>query len=400
MNELDSPIETPDLALDTPGDALDSTPDAAETPSEAAEDSTQQDGQEAPPAASGSTFDQAKPFLLELRKTNPTLANQLKNAIFGSEALKKAFPEGHKEAIALKQTFEELGGKEGIQQLKTDLQQWDQLDGQFSNGDPAFVEAIAAENPEAFVKLINTGLAKFSEISPEGYSQYFGSVLVSDMNAFKIPLIMERLGDLITDPKAKELYGQIASYFKRFDSLSQQNVPPVGKRKESDTREQQLAQREAELERKTYVEAAYGPQRSIFSSEWKKLGGDKLSADNQQAAKELFASRFNAAISKIPKFKETCDRYFAAKDQAGYVRYMDGVYRQVIPVALRQAVQYFGKAPAKTAAAKPAAKPNTGSIAVDGRPSRDKIDYSKTTSDMILRGEAILTDGKKVKWQR
>lgn len=413
----------PDAAVD-PGAGSDAAPDLSADPDEESEGAL---GSEETPAAAGESAvidgkrlsAGAKAALAEIKAKDPKLALEIKQALFQSDALRRAAPGGVREIAELRQTVEDLGGAEGIQAIRQEQHEWAALDQQFESGDPAFVENIAAESPEAFLKLAPAAFQKFQELNPEGYSAYISQVFVADMQQEGIPLALERLQDFIGDnPKAMAIWKQLAGYVNRVAGFAAKPVEtprPNARRDDSgiDERERGLAEREASLIRTDWRGAADSQRMSLFNAEYTRLAaGRKLNDAQTAAVKELYLSRLAAALRKTPKFNETIDRYFERRDREGYLRFIGSIYKQEIPRALRSA--FDSVVPAKPgpkvnpaapgangkAAAAAAGAPAAGFAWTAAVPGKDKIDFRKTSADMIREGKAVLTDGKRVQWKR
>ena len=113
------------------------------------------------------------------------------------------------------------------------------------------------------------------------------------------------------------------------------------------------------------------------------------------------------------KHKETLDRYFAAKDKPGFLRYASSISKTEVPKALREAFDAVlpskpgprpGTAPAPKNGAPPAR--NTpiaqGFTQVAKQPATNEIDYKNrlNTTQLFQSGKAILKNGQRVQWQK
>jgi len=179
-----------------------------------------------------------------------------------------------------------------------------------------------------------------------------------------------------------------------------------------DNRGSELDQREAALTRNEWKAATAGEQAAAYQNEWKALAGTRqISATQKAAIEELFESRLNRAING--KHKETLDRYFAAKDKPGFLRYASSISKTEVPKALREAFDAVlpskpgprpGTAPAPKNGAPPAR--NTpiaqGFTQVAKQPATHEIDYKNrlNTTQLFQSGKAILKNGQRVQWQK
>jgi hypothetical protein len=117
------------------------------------------------------------------------------------------------------------------------------------------------------------------------------------------------------------------------------------------------------------------------------------------------------ALSAIPKHKETVDRLLAAKDRAGYRKYMDKAYRDKAPGVMEAAFRRAGvgdkpgpkAAAVKTAAVKTAATVTSGFNRVGTKPNHNEVDWQATARVAGKKGgdgKYVLRDGSKVLYQR
>jgi hypothetical protein len=428
---MDDAIATVDTSVETPADETvdlstaenggEGSPEDGGTDSANAGELGEADaaaraaGDESPIVDGKRLSEAAKATLAEIKAKDPRLAAQIKSALFSADAMKRALPGGLKEVTEIRRQIEELGGNEGIQVLRTSAQELQAIDKQLTEGDPRLIEKIAAESPEAFATMAPAAFAKFSQTHPEAYSAYVSKVFVSDMMQEGIPLALERLQDFIGEnPKAQELWNKIAGYVNRVNTFAQKpvNAPAKPKEAQPDDRERQLTEREQNLTRTEWRGSADAERLKVFNSEFARLTAGRKLTDTQAAAvKELYVSRLLKGLRAAPNFNQNIDRFFASKDQAGYLRYIGSIYKQEIPKALRGAVDAVlpskpGPKPAATSAqatAKPgtaAANPANGYAWTPSAPAKDKIDFRSTSADMIRQGKAVLLDGKKVQWKK
>ena len=394
----------------------------AETPSTDAEtrpEETETPEGEKPPETgaraveNGKLSEAAKRTLDEIKAKDPKLARELRTALFQADAVRKALPGGLKEVSQLRQQVEALGGPEGVQRTREELEYFNGLDAAFTAGDPKFIQAMTdtPEGQQAFLQLAPSIMDKFLEMNPEGYGAYVSKVFVADMLQEGVPLALERLGDFIGDnPRAQAIWKQLQGYVNRINGFAQK---PVAAPKKADTpagtpdREKQLQEREQNITRQEWRRESDIGRMDTFNSEWTRLSaGRKLSDVQTGAVKELYASRLHAAASKLPGFSDTLQRYFDGGDKQGYLRYLTSVYKSEIPKALRAAFDAIvpakpgpkAGAPAASKAGAPVAKPTPGFEFVGTRPNPNEIDPIRSQG-LILQGKAVLRSGKKVYWR-
>ncbi len=383
--------------------------DSAETGKPAIESPTK------PLIDGGKLSAEAKETLDKIKLENPALARSLQRALFKEAEYARELPGGIKDLKALRDTIETLGGEHGIQEIQQELNGWQQFDQQFTAGDPKAIEFMTSE-PEgqtAFLKLIPSAFAKYEELHPDGYSQYMAQVFAHTIGQSGIPLALERLSDFIGDnPKAQEQWAKIAQFIKGIGDMSRKQVeaPKFGAAA-PDTRGQDLDTREQQLTRSEWRSETASAQRQVFESEWARLSaGRKLSEPQTAAIKELFESRLNRAVGQ---HKDTLERYFKAKDKAGFLKYATQLNKTELPKALREAFDAVvpGKPGPKAAIAQPGKNGGPpakgvpiaqGFVQVAKQPATMDIDYKNpfNTASNFQSGKAILKGGRRVQWSR
>lgn len=372
-----------------------------------------------------------KEALNQIKATNPRLARELSRALFAQERYKQELPGGLQELSELKQTVERLGGAEGIAKFQKEYDEYNDIDQRFTSADPKFIDDLTGspEGQASFLKLAPSMIQKFEELDPDGYSGYVARVFAADMNAANLPLTLERLGDFIGEnPRAQELLAGVKGYLQRINGFaSKQSAAPQPKREqpngEIDQRAAELQRRETEFRQREYSATSRQVSEGIFNAEWsRQTKGLNLTKDQIQTAKELYQLRMGS-IAKDKAFNDNLNRFFASDDRNGFNRYVTSAYEKHIPEVLRQVIRRVAPrtATATAAAGKPNGAPSTpgaqkttvatataaktptperGFTNVAGIPASSDVDYSRTTRDMWLNGQAVLKNGRRVQFQR
>lgn len=363
--------------------------------------------------------------LAQIKATNPRLAKELSRALFANERYKQELPGGLKELSELRQTVEKFGGADGFEKLQKGYNDYNDIDTRFTQGDPKFIDDLTA-NPEgqaAFLKLAPAMIQKFEQMDPDGYSGYVARVFAADMSAANLPLTLERLGDFIGEnPKAQELLGVFKNYLQRINGFaSKQSAAPQPKREppnaDFEQRSAALSKRETEMRQKEYESVSVRASEGVFRKEWERqTKGLNLSKDQTVAVKELYQLRMGA-VAKDKTFSDNLDRFFKSDDQNGFGRYVTSAYEKHIPEVLKLVLRHVvpraasatpaksatpaaSSTPAATATAAKTPTPEKGFTNVAGIPSKDDIDYSRTNTEMWMRGQAVLKSGRRVQFQR
>lgn len=358
--------------------------------------------------------------LNKLKAENPKQAREFRAALFDAAALKKEFPEGIREAVALKQELEEIGGMEAVGTMRGELYVWKGLDADWVGNKPQFAAEMADSNPEAFAFHAPHVMNKFAEVDPDGFSYQVSRVFAQDMAANNVSLTMERMKDFLVGEDGKVKPGMegvarqwqaLATYMDRVNGLAK-NPPKTkevtknaGNLSEVEQREQALTVREFGTERNAVKSA-------ISTSEYKKnLGNRKISDEKVSTIGELYEASLNRAVQATPNHKATVDRYVAAKDKAGYRKYMNGLISKAAPIAMAAAFRRAGigdkpgpkKVEVKPGTVKPVVAVTTGFNRVGTKPSHNDVDWQSTARIPGKKGgdgKYIMRDGSKVLFQR
>lgn len=357
----------------------------------------------------------AKATIDELRAKNPAMAKAVQRALFAEERLYRELPGGFKELAQIRQTVEQLGGENGIQDLQAETNGWREFDSLYTAGDPKVLEFLT-ETPEAqaaFLKIAPMAFEKYRQASPEGYSSYVAQVFVGDMVSNGIPLALERIQDHIADnPKAMAALKPLIDYVNRVGDLSKkQPAAPASPAKGDDARSQEFDKRDRELRSKEWgTETAQLHNKLYRDAIAKHLPGRKLSESQSSALLKLYRSNLSSVLEGKKDWRTNIDRFFGAKDKSGYLRYFESNYKEAVPRALRMSLAELGigQKPGPKAGEKPGdkAKPATPAKAEEGfklvsaKPNfLADVNRNLTTPQMWQSKKAILKNGTKVQWQ-
>ena len=271
-----------DAVLDTPVESglEETTPvETPETPVETA----QEPGIEKPagkplytPAIQDGKLSPAiKEHLDKLKAENPEVEKQLRHALFTATEINKALPGGLKELNEMRALVENSGGREGLQNLPQELEGFHHFDELYISGDPKALDFMTQEpeGQQAFLKLMPMALQKFEQLDKGGYTGYMAGVFMSTMDAFRLPLVLERLQDFVGEnPKALELLGKISGFYGEMQKLSQSKSefkPPEART--ADPRQAELDHREARITRDDGGRESAHSQQSAFDQTFKEL---------------------------------------------------------------------------------------------------------------------------------
>lgn len=193
----------------------------------------------------------------------------LRAIYFANQALKRTFPGGVKEAVALARQIEEFGGVEGIEKLQGELGAYTADAEAFNSGDPKWTASAFEENSDLALKHFANALGYVSEHHPEHYNHWMAKVIVNDLNALPLNEIHGILAGLKDNPRAQEAAKTLANYYnsrrKFADKAPEKQIDP--QQRKLDEKAQQLTRQEQEIRNKT-INAEANPYltRTIESS--------------------------------------------------------------------------------------------------------------------------------------
>lgn len=353
----------------------------------------------------------AKPIrdtLAKLKTENPSIAKIITDAVYRTAELRREFPGGLTEARELRDKVEQYGGVTGIEEKVASAQTFTELATAFTNADPAFVQDLVESDPEAFAKVAPQVFDRFREVNADGFNAYVGKIVYGDIQSKDIPLYLMRLGDLIKDkPEAVTLLATVNNYLAGFKTLAEKapTSTPIVKAKQAPANNE--SQRENELRSREWNADRKELQTSIKGDSFTKaLAGRKPSTEEKAQIEELFNSRaVRLADNLFKDWRKVSQGYITRNDKRGYLRYMESIYRRIVPEAMTSAVSSTMKGARAAAIKRPSANGQQPMKAAEGfspiakEPETHDIDYSQTNSAMISQNRAVLRSGKKVQWR-
>lgn len=420
---LDTGFEPGDPAGGAPDTAADSTADTGSPEGDAALNPAGGSGRDFKAVENGRLNPKLKAHLDTLRTTDPAAAKAIQKALFLEDTMRAKFGGDLRQIDAMRQTFEQLGGEHGIQEAQQELSGWREFDEQFTAGDPKVIEFMM-ETPEgkgAFLKIAPSVFEKYREAHPEGYSSYVAGVFAADMQENGIPLLLERLGDFMgaADPKAQELYGQLKAYADRIKGLAstRPKMPEIQK-PAIDTERQQFESERQKFVRDQWFSPIKDLRRELYTSTVRKFMPNATNDDFKRIEKYFLPNLTEQMAKKAQGGKTVSDlaeQYFSASQKDGYVRFLTGVYRETVPLAVRITMAEMGLlkkgSPAAAGAAKPGVPPavrtpsgkpagaSEGFKFVGAKPGIAEVNNVATSPAMWQSGRAILKNGTRVQWK-
>lgn len=355
--------------------------------------------------------------LSDLKATNPEGYKQVKAAVWSDREFRQLFPEGATQAQQLLNQLDEIGGFDAVEELNGEVQDYRQLDTQWINGDPEFINTAVKAFPDGFKKLMPKMLDTYANVDRDGYNREMARVVAATLNAGQIPTtlyLLKRVFNSSQDQNLKteglQLVAGVEQFMKGISDEAakrpQETVNP--KTEELSQREQQIAEREREQLFSNIGSKSMAFQRGEIIRSLKDYAKGQAVTEGVSGAivNEVIRSVM-AQLGADEGFNTKYDRYIDAGDMQGALKLLNTRAKQVIPEHFKKiAPKYFRqpKLGGKPNGQKPnadkgkAAAAPQGWTKVSGPPSMDQIDRSKTDRGMIFHNQAILSSGKKVYW--
>lgn len=405
-------VDTPDVETEIPPETepgADIEPSGDETPPEETP---------AEPKKAMSRTEIAR-WLREQGESDPerkNLTKELSSALFSRDAYKEVFPDIN-DARTLKATMESIGGMEGLQELQTFKDEFENLDRMLDSGDPKLVDDILAQSPEGFKKIVPYAFQQLQKMDPEAYNGFINPLLRQAVSESGIAIQLEAAMASLQggDPDlAMRRLAPALQWYKNLESLMEKDKERASyQQPASSGREEELNQREYQMNK-----GSVNRDINLYSLDGVKdslrayLKGHNLP---EQAVQDLYSgalAEIGRSLMADKAFQERMDNLV----RSGQLERAINLAKPYVDKAKQEAVRAvwsrrYGhlKAGAKPTngqarrAVSPGAKPGsaaTGWQQIPKQPPLDTIDKARTTQDMMFAHRAITVDGRRVQWPR
>jgi hypothetical protein len=379
--------------------------------------------------------------LKKFAATDPEAAKAVRDAYYSKQSMMNEFPEAKSlsEVIrtvrTMKATLEAAGGEKGIHELGEKVKDYDREVEQFANGDRALIDQLHEGNPQGVMLAARNCLDVLNEKSPALLEQAMLPSFIHLVKKADLAGHLEMIAKAATEGKGQECYDTaqkismwLANLDKNAKEILQKKETIDPRTKELDERKQALDKRDADNydhEINTHVTKLNNEAMSkVCVDLFKQVG---LDAKDKGAGRRDFIqglqNRVFAEMRKDETYMRLAKSIKAKGDAERTAQFAADKFAEFLPDVFEEfkTIRYpnlptkksGGKTTAKPAAAAAAANGNaakpgaaTGSSTasvVTKIPAPDTIDWTKTPESMyhVGRGwgEAVLMNGKRVKWQ-
>jgi hypothetical protein len=374
-----------------------------------------------------------------LKKTDPVAAKTVADAYFRNVALTKEFPEAKDFGEALQMVkqnnalLESVGGREGLEGLQEEANDYRTEIEQFANGDPALLAKLYEANAEGLVTAASNTLELLASKDMKHFDEAVTPFIDKRLEKAGIDTSLFTLAKLIQDGKGQEAYDLVVEMTKWRASVKAIAREITEKRGSRDPREEQFRQREqrldeekSELVRKTIetdVNRMNAPALAkVIAPLAKEIG---LSPEGRREFENGLIQRVWNVLRKDPVYMARVKTLRGKGDAAATADCIHGQFREALQAQFElhrnHVYPHLAKRrPAVTtktgtaangagggAAAgtkKPDEKGGTAAVAgnfvqIAQRPKHEEVDWDNTPDVMWITGKAVLKGGKKVQFK-
>jgi hypothetical protein len=373
--------------------------------------------------ADGKPTSQAlKSAFSKLAEGDKKLADHIRGQYFKANEVLTMFPNGLADARALKETFDALGGEEGIQELHQEAEEYATELTMVAEGNPEILDNIIANSRDGFVKLMGAGFDKLKALDTNLYGQLalsgFGDILKRSGFPDGLNTLVGGIMKLALDiqegkqERAFEAAQNLHAWFKKFSEMDT--------RKELDepNRESETLQKE----RRELAMAKENIYRENFNSSLNKqlvmpafqkemqafLKGKQLTTPQKQKIESDFYAALSQEFSKDASFTKKRDMLLQRHDDAGLMSIYRPRIGELAPRVFKSVRDSLGWSAGITKQSNNGASGAQSAPVFGSKPDASEIDWTKDRSHARymgkddgkgnLIGEATLKNGKIRRW--
>ena len=325
------------------------------------------------------------------------------------------------EAQEARNFLDEIGGREGYEDAKSSLAEQDEINGKYYSRDAGqqreYIRHVIQNDRAAFSSAAPVFLDEYHASFPQEYNRVMSGVVANTLaGGFNRQGVQNMLAQakaqMAANPaQSGQIIDQVLGWMNSFAEVAN-SKPEVDPDREALDREKQEWSTQKQKEESERFEASYresSGSQAVESthSQFSELLGDsfkKLDSDVKETITRDVFRRINAEAVKDADYMRQIKSAIGRKDQNAATRRFLTKFKQLLPVAAKKTLKVFNIQ--KTApTARPGATPRTatppapqGFIQVGKAPGPFEVDRSRTTDSMIMNNQAVLKNGKKVRW--
>jgi hypothetical protein len=362
------------------------------------------------------------PKYRDLFKKDP----ELKSLFFSHRAYKSAFPTPS-EATAARELLDRVGGEEGIASVEEQESERVRLNQQYSSPSVEhkreFVRGLLNDNPSAFKSMVPVAMDEYAKADPQGYSRTMARVMVNTLSQSFNGVGMQRALNFVrqnlkSNPEqATRDLEAIAAEFGRFEELatSRSGVDEERERFEQEKQEWDRNRQRAETE-SSNTEYQTNARRDGTSAIRRHLtqlltGKPAMTPEDLKDTVENIAQRISRMSMADKDWIAKRDAILRRGDAVRAQRFVLAKLNQLLPEAAKQELRRLN-AFAKPSPASPQNRQQqpanrggapgggtNGTVRLAKQPAASEINWSRTSSSDVMKGNATLKDGRRVQWE-
>ena len=420
----ETPVETGGEGGPVGGDTPTDGNDAPDTPVDGESPDTEQDTEPEPEEFDGRQVDaKTRSALAKLKSVDPAAAKSLLETYHRAQAIVKDvgaqnLSEAMQKVRAMAATVEALGGEEGITNLNTEVEDYRREIDQFSQGDPALIQQLYEANPEGLATNVLNSLELLASKNIEAFDKAIIPAMVNRLENAGLYNALPKLLDFIKEGKGQEAFDaatEIKNWLDRAKGLQKKAIDAKGT---VDPREKQFAERERALtenEAKQFdnavgVDVNRMNNRSLAKVVEPFFKDIKLEVEGRREFVNGLQSRIWKQMREDKIFQLQAQTIKKSKDVTKLAEFTSAKFTELLPEAFRQyrnimypaykaAPRIAPKANGVAKPGAPASKPEI-KVAVGQRPRHGEINWNLTSDIDYANGIAILTNGKRVQFDK
>jgi len=315
----------------------------------------------------------------------------------------------------MKATLDSLGGDEGITAMQDEISDYRNEIAEFAAGDPKLLGDLYDASPEGVVTATRNSLELLASKDPKLFDQALMGSMVTRLDKAGMYSSMDALLGLIKEGKGQEAFDLAQQISKWLNDARNYTDKQIKLRTERDPRKEELDRREAaanQADAERYDrEISVDVNRVNSASTAKVVNAFFTEIGLQTEGRREFVNALNSRIWKAMKNDRPWQRAaHAIKDRGDAARtaeFIGAKFAELLPDHFRTLRNEMYPNYKPKPKPKPGAQNGAGAGAGKGpviasatgtKPSREEIDWAKTSQTMFIRGRAILKNGKERTW--
>jgi hypothetical protein len=352
---------------------------------------------------------QIKKAIDELKKIDPKVAEIARRGIYENGDYRRAVG-SVAQARELADTFESLGGHEGIADMQQEVGDYAQELTSMAQGDPSVIEDLARDFPGGLVKLVPHAVDKLQTVDPGAYEHLAARIVSGTFQDKGVASRMDRLAELISDGKQREAFEltkQIREWMSAVKGIAGQR--PQSREETPEARQARETLEAANTKEMNIFRGQVagvvikGMNEAITKALAPQIKSLKLTTPQKDALQNRVRTRLASVFERDDRYQDRMAQLLRAGDINAIRRFLRGrLDRNMVrkAVARELALGNFRVKRAPAAAASAGGSNASGTVLkVAKKPTPDQIDWSRDRGRMrFTKGEATLKNGKTVRW--